>query len=82
MKKLIALFLCVLLCLGVTACGEKDKNNTSSDKMNSGTGSSIVSGVESGISSVVSGVESGVSSVGSKVESTVSDIKSDMMPSK
>lgn len=72
MKKLIALFLLALLCLGVAACGEMDNNSTSSGKVSSNDmGSSIVSGVESGLSSV-----------GSKVESTVSDIKSDMMSSK
>ena len=71
MKKLIVLFLSVLLCLGAAACGEGN-NSTSSGKVSSNDmGSSIVSGVESGLSSV-----------GSKVESTVSDIKSDIMSSK
>ena len=70
MKKLISLILCLLLSLGLAACGEMD--NTSSGKVSSNNMGS----------SIVSGVESGMSSVGSKVESTVSDIKSDMMSSK
>lgn len=72
MKRIIAISLFVLLCLGLTACGEKNNNSTSSDKTSSGNmGSSVVSGVESGISSITS-----------KVESTVSDIGSQMMSSK
>lgn len=59
MKKLLTLSLAIVFVLSFAACGNKD-NNTSSDMQNGGD---MMSQIEDGVSSIIGGVESGISSM-------------------